>query len=161
MQRTLILLRHGKSAYPDGVDDHDRPLAARGRREAPLAGEWLNEHYPTTDLILTSTAKRARQTADIVHNAFTQIPAFESDIRLYLADDEMLMTVVRELPPYQNTVLLVGHNPGLEHLISTVAQTWYPMRTSSIAVLSGAGGWEAVAPGWATLETAVTPRPGK
>ena len=55
-QRTLVLLRHAKSAYPDGVADHDRPLAPRGKREAGLAGDWLRANLPTIDAVLCSTA---------------------------------------------------------------------------------------------------------
>ena len=60
--RTLILLRHGKSGYPPGVADHDRPLAPRGERQAALAGAWISQHLPPVDLVLCSTAERTRQT---------------------------------------------------------------------------------------------------
>ena len=62
--RTLVLMRHAKSDYPDGVTDHDRPLAARGDREAGLAGDWLRETAPTIDAVLCSTATRTRQTLE-------------------------------------------------------------------------------------------------
>ena len=64
MSRTLLLLRHAKSSYPDGVDDHDRPLAERGVREAPLAGDWIRIHAPSVDAVLCSTATRTRQTLE-------------------------------------------------------------------------------------------------
>ena len=60
--RTLVLLRHGKSAYPPGVPDHDRPLADRGRRQAALAGEHVRTHLDHIDLVLCSTSERTRQT---------------------------------------------------------------------------------------------------
>ncbi|HXO47768.1 MAG TPA: histidine phosphatase family protein, partial [Mycobacterium sp.] len=60
--RTLVLLRHAKSAYPDGAADHERPLAPRGQREAGLAGDWLRTHLPTIDAVLCSTATRTRET---------------------------------------------------------------------------------------------------
>ncbi|MDT5172030.1 MAG: phosphohistidine phosphatase, partial [Mycobacterium sp.] len=60
--RTLVLLRHAKSAYPDEVADHDRPLAPRGQREAGLAGDWLRTNLPAIDAVLCSTATRARET---------------------------------------------------------------------------------------------------
>ena len=60
--RTLVLLRHAKSAYPDGVADHDRPLAPRGQREAGLAGDWLRSQSAAIDLVLCSTATRTRET---------------------------------------------------------------------------------------------------
>src|SRR5258708_16699762 len=60
--RNLVLLRHAKSAYPDGVADHDRPLAPRGIKEAGLAGDWLRANLPAVDAVLCSTATRARET---------------------------------------------------------------------------------------------------
>src|SRR4029453_5768266 len=60
--RTLLLLRHAKSDYPQGVADHERPLAPRGEREAGLAGDWLRAHAPAVDAVLCSTATRTRQT---------------------------------------------------------------------------------------------------
>ena len=64
MARTLILMRHGKSAYPDDVADHERPLAPRGLREAGLAGQWLRDTQPPIDAVRCSTALRTRQTLD-------------------------------------------------------------------------------------------------
>ena len=62
MTRTLVLMRHGKSGYPDGVPDHDRPLAERGEREAALGGQWIISDVGTVDAILCSTATRTRET---------------------------------------------------------------------------------------------------
>ena len=62
--RTLLLLRHAKSDYPQGVADHDRPLAPRGIREAALAGDWLRAHAPAVDAVLCSTATRTRETLE-------------------------------------------------------------------------------------------------
>ncbi|MDY6811748.1 MAG: histidine phosphatase family protein, partial [Actinomycetota bacterium] len=64
MSRTLVLMRHGKSGYPAGVGDHDRPLAARGRREAALAGRWMTDEGLRIDAVICSTATRTRQTLD-------------------------------------------------------------------------------------------------
>ena len=64
--RRLVLLRHAKSDYPDEVADHDRPLAARGRRDAPLVGRWLARSGYRPDAVICSTARRARETWDLV-----------------------------------------------------------------------------------------------
>src|SRR5262245_49309 len=61
-QRTLLLMRNAKSGYPEGVAEHDRPLAPRGIREAGLAGHWLRANTPGVDSVLCSTATRARET---------------------------------------------------------------------------------------------------
>ena len=63
-ERTLLLLRHAKSDYPDGVGDHARPLAPRGVREAALAGDWLRANAPRVDAVLCSSATRTRQTLE-------------------------------------------------------------------------------------------------
>ena len=62
--RTLVLMRHAKSGYPDGVADHARPLAERGEREAALAGDWLRTSAPAIDAVLCSSATRTRQTLE-------------------------------------------------------------------------------------------------
>ena len=159
MRRRLIVLRHAKSAWPDGVADHDRPLAGRGRREAPLAGRWLHEHGGPIDLVVCSTAARARQTWKKAAGELGTAPPVRVDERLYAASVRGLVTVVRESPDAARTVLFVGHNPGLEDLVWELTGAGCEMRTSSIAVLSGPGDWSEVAPGWATLDAAETPRP--
>src|SRR2546423_954620 len=123
MRRRLIVLRHAKSARPDGVPDHDRPLAGRGRREAPLAGRWLNERYPDIDLAVCSTAKRARQTWSRVAEELHAAPPRRVDERLYAASVDDLVAVAQELPETARSVLIIGHNPGLEDLVSEFTGT--------------------------------------
>jgi phosphohistidine phosphatase len=134
-------------------------LAARGRQEAPLAGRWLNEHLGRVDLVVCSPARRARETWTSVAKEFDAVPPVRVDDRLYPGSVPDLMAVVRELPAEARTVLLIGHNPGLEDLVAELTGTGCLLKTSSIAVLSGSGGWADIAPGWATLESAATPRP--
>jgi phosphohistidine phosphatase len=159
MRRRLILLRHAKSAWPVGVGDHDRPLARRGRQEAPLAGRWLNEHAREIDLAVCSSANRARQTWVRVAEELDSVPELCVSERLYAASAENLIAVARELPDAMRTVLFIAHNPGLESLVSDLARTDCRMKTCSIAVLSGSGTWCRIAPGWAALDAAETPRP--
>jgi len=83
MRRRLILLRHAKSAWPVGVGDHDRPLARRGRREAPLAGRWLNENAREIDLAVCSSANRTRQTWMRVAEQLDNMPQLRVNERLY------------------------------------------------------------------------------
>jgi phosphohistidine phosphatase len=159
MRRRLILLRHAKSAWPVGIGDHERPLASRGRREAPLAGRWLNEHAGKIDLVVCSSANRAHETWVRVAEELDDLPELWVDERLYAASCEELIAVARELPDAMRTVLFVGHNPGLESLVSALARTHSRMKTCSIAVLSGPGEWSQIAPGCATLDTTKTFRP--
>jgi phosphohistidine phosphatase len=117
MRRRLIVLRHAKSDWSGGVADHDRPLAGRGRREAALAGRWLGQNAADIDLVVCSSAKRARQTWKLVAKQLDNVPPSRVDDRLYAASVRGLLAVVRKLPDSARAVLLIGHNPGLEELI--------------------------------------------
>ncbi|CAL9376996.1 SixA phosphatase family protein [Streptomyces sp. enrichment culture] len=167
-RRRLVVLRHAKSARPQGVPDHERPLAPRGRRDAPVAGRTLAAADCLPDLALCSTAVRARQTWELASAQWGTPPPVRLDSRLYAADVPDLLAVARETPPEVRTLLLVGHNPGLEDLVLTLAgsdlddaldavRTKFP--TSAIAVLAWYGHtWQALAPGCALLTQMVVPR---
>lgn len=157
--RTLILLRHAKAAWPDGVPDVERPLAPRGLTEAPLAGSWLREHAPEINLVLRSPAARVAQTWELVARELGYTPATEEVFRLYAASASTLLDVVRGLPDAADTVLLIGHNPDLSDLATQLSRTTVDLKTSSIAVLTGDGKWTEAVAGWASLTSFVTPRP--
>ncbi|MEV6578621.1 histidine phosphatase family protein [Streptomyces sp. NPDC051582] len=165
--RRLVLLRHAKSAWPDGVPDHDRPLGPRGLRDAPAAGRLLAGSFGLPDLVLCSPARRARDTWDLAAAELGRMPPVRHDPRLYAADARDLLGVVREVPPEVGTLLLVGHNPGLEDLLLLVAgaavgdalervRTKFP--TSAVGVLSLPGPWSGLGPGAALLTEMAVPR---
>ncbi|MFF4760969.1 SixA phosphatase family protein [Streptomyces sp. NPDC001292] len=166
--RRLVVLRHAKSAWPEGVADHDRPLAPRGRRDAPAAGRALAEADCLPDLALCSTALRARQTWELASAQWGTPPPVRHDRRLYAAEAPGLLAAVREAPPDVGTLLLLGHNPGLEELVLDLAgdglddtldrlRTKFP--TSAVAVLSWYGpGWPSLSPGAALLTDLIVPR---
>ncbi|WP_128430520.1 SixA phosphatase family protein [Streptomyces cyaneus] len=166
--RRLVVLRHAKSAWPDGVADHERPLAPRGRRDAPVAGRRLAEADCLPDLALCSTAARARGTWELASAEWGTPPPVRHDPRLYAADVPELLEVVREVSSEVETLLLVGHNPGLEDLVLELAgdgldetldevRTKFP--TSAIAVLAWHGTtWRALAPGMALLTDVIVAR---
>ncbi|SDP94651.1 phosphohistidine phosphatase [Actinopolyspora xinjiangensis] len=156
--RGLVLVRHAKSDRTVAGADHDRPLAARGRNEAPLAGEWLREHEKPVDLVRCSTATRARQTGELLLPELTGPPRVEHDPRLYGAGAGELLEVVRDLPAGDHLALLIAHNPGLEELVALLSGTAVELKTSGIAVLRASGEWSEASGGWARLETHVTPR---
>jgi phosphohistidine phosphatase len=158
MPRRLIVLRHAKSDWPTGVPDHRRPLGPRGKREAPLAGQWLQQHTQPIDLVVCSTAQRARETWELVAAELEPAPEVRLEPRVYDASEARLLDVIRELPESASTVLFVGHNPGLEDLISVLTGRYYTMKTSSIAVMTSVADWSGADLGWATLEAAETPR---
>lgn len=147
---TLVLLRHAKSDWSGSEADIDRPLAKRGRRQAPEAGAWLAAHLPLVDLAVVSPATRARSTWDLVAAELDVPPPARIDERVYAASIRELVDVVRGLPEDAGVVVLVGHNPGIEDLATRLTGEWVTMPTSALAVLtlsdrwSGAGDQPAV-----------------
>lgn len=116
--RRLILLRHAKSSWDDeSLPDFDRPLAARGERDAPRIAQRLSEHAPLPTLLLASPAARALRTAELVA---PQLGIASDRVRthpdLYLAAPRTLLAVVAELARDEPCILLVAHNPGLTEL---------------------------------------------
>lgn len=115
-QKRLIVLRHGKAAYPP-VPDHERPLADRGNTEAPAAGRWLidNDLYP--DAIITSDAVRTRQTTTWVINELGDKAATPYlDSRLYLSSASQVLSVINETEEQVRTLMVVGHMPWVQEL---------------------------------------------
>ncbi|MFJ8157527.1 SixA phosphatase family protein [Streptomyces sp. NPDC094468] len=169
--RRLVVLRHAKSAWPEGVPDRLRPLAARGRRDAPAAGRALADSDCLPDLVVCSTAVRTRQTWELVSGQWGTPPPVRLDGRVYAAGVPELLEVVREIPSEVETLLLVGHNPGLEELVlelagdgldDTLEQVRKKFPTSAIAVLAWHGrAWTALEPGAALLTEVIVPRGGR
>ncbi|WP_037672489.1 histidine phosphatase family protein [Streptomyces griseus] len=169
--RRLAVLRHAKSAWPEGVPDRQRPLAPRGRRDAPAAGRALAEVDCLPDLALCSTARRARETWELASAQWGTPPPVRYDPRLYAAEMPELLGVVQETPAEVATLLLVGHNPGLEELVLALAgdglddlldDVRLKFPTSAIALLSWRGTtWRDLAPGTALLTWTAVPRGGK
>ncbi|WP_328745432.1 histidine phosphatase family protein [Streptomyces sp. NBC_00285] len=166
--RRLVVLRHAKSAWPEGVADHERPLGPRGLRDAPEAGRHLADAGLLPDLALCSTAVRARHTWELAAAQWDTPPPVRLDPELYGADPTELLATVRETPPEAVTLLLVGHNPGLEELVLTLAggglgdaldEVRVKFPTSAIAVLEWHGeSWRDLAPGAALLTSVTVPR---
>jgi phosphohistidine phosphatase len=160
VERTLVLLRHAKSDWTHDVADADRPLAKRGTRQAPEAGRWLASHLDRIDLAVVSSALRARSTWDLASAELARPPGHRVDDRVYAASADELLDVVRDLPDELGTVLLVGHNPGLEDLVDALTGSWTPMPTSAIAVVDLSGGWAAAGDGTGRLRASGRPPPG-
>jgi phosphohistidine phosphatase len=114
--RRLMLLRHAKTerAAP-GERDRDRKLMKRGRADAPAIGAYMAHHRLTPDLALVSPATRAQETWTLLADAFAKPPRLLSDERIYNASPETLLAVIADAGKAQ-TLLLVGHNPGLHDL---------------------------------------------
>jgi phosphohistidine phosphatase len=110
---TLILMRHAKSDYPPGVPDIDRPLSDRGRRDAEAAGQWLAATYPHIDHVVLSPARRAQETWDRIAPCI-ETGGCDTDACIYDDWGAELARVVTGLRHDLRSVLIVGHNPGIE-----------------------------------------------
>jgi phosphohistidine phosphatase len=118
----LLLLRHAKSDWRDqDLDDFDRPLAPRGRRAALLMGRYLAAEGLIPDLILCSTARRAVETLDLLLTALASKPEIGYLKTLYLAPPSRMLAVLRRQSPERGRILLIAHNPGLQHLALDLA----------------------------------------
>jgi len=138
---TLILLRHGKSDWSGREPDQLRPLARRGRRQVPVAGRWLADNVGFIDLAVVSPAERTRETWRLAAAELAVPPPVREDDRVYAGSAPSLLGVVRELPGELATVVLVGHNPGLEDLVPLLTGERAPMPTSALAVITMSGPW--------------------
>jgi phosphohistidine phosphatase len=120
--RRILLLRHAKSSWDEaGLEDYDRPLAPRGRRAAAVMGVYLRDEGLAPDLVLCSGARRARETWELAARAFERRPAAEHEAALYMATPDQLMKRLRKLPDAARTVLLVGHEGGVDALARRLA----------------------------------------
>jgi phosphohistidine phosphatase len=118
--RRLILLRHAKSDWPEGVTDRERPLNQRGRTAAPLIGRYLARQALIPDLALVSTARRTRETWELACEAAPNLPAATLNPIIYEASRDILMRLVRAAEDSVHTLIIVGHNPGMEMLAATL-----------------------------------------
>jgi len=131
--KTLLILRHAKSSWKKPVADHDRPLNKRGKSDAPRMGRVLREAGLQPDLIITSTAKRARRTADKVARHSGYPGEIELSGELYLAGPEGYRRVLRGVSDAHESVLVVGHNPGLEMLVAALTGQSETLPTAALA----------------------------
>lgn len=122
LPRRLVLLRHAKSSWDaDAARDIDRPLAPRGEAAAPEVGRLLAERDLWPEWVLCSPAKRTRQTWKRVSRAVEIPPVVAYDPALYLASARTILARVKETPARITTVMVVGHNPGLQELAADLA----------------------------------------
>ena len=117
MRHLIYLLRHTKSSWDEpALLDHERPLAKRGRKAAALLREHFDEAGVAPDLVLCSSAVRAIQTLEGVREGLPAGARVEIESDLYAAGAASLLGRLRRLPEEVGSVMLVGHNPGIEDL---------------------------------------------
>ena len=164
--RSLYLLRHAKSSWADPtLPDHERPLAPRGRRDARRIAGHLLELGIEPELVLCSTAVRTRETLELIRPALDDATV-TLDAALYAAWAETLLEHVREVPEERTSVMLIGHNPGLQDLALTLAapgrererlEAKFP--TAALATLTiPTATWKGLSPGDAVLAAYVVPK---
>ncbi|GAB4145551.1 MAG: histidine phosphatase family protein [Planctomycetaceae bacterium] len=134
--KTLLLLRHAKSSWDDSsLEDYDRPLNKRGKKAAPKMGYVILEENILPDAIITSPARRARETAFLVAEECGFGGAIEVDLALYPTSSASCIDVLSNLSEDIDTVLLVAHNPGLEQLVESLTGTYERLPTAALVQL--------------------------
>lgn len=158
--KRLLLLRHAKSSWDDpALADHARPLAPRGHKAAKLIGARLRADQTWVDLVLCSSARRARETIDLV----APPGRIEIEDSLYGASAGELLQRVHDLPDDIGAAMLVGHNPAMHdlavQLLSDAGEELIgKFPTGALATLTFTGSWSALAPRGAELDTFLKPR---
>ena len=169
--RRLMLLRHAKSDRSNpGARDHDRVLNARGREAAPRIGAYMASHGLTPDLVICSTATRARETWQLVAEAaaFSTPPKTVFEERIYRNDPRILLELVQQTKAGTHGLLMVGHNPSFQMFADLMAASGHgdarqrlreKFPTAALAVIDFAvDAWERVHPHSGRLDRLITPR---
>ncbi len=149
--KNLLLMRHAKSSFKEGeMPDFERPLSKRGEKDAPRMGKLLKDKNLVPDLIISSTAVRASRTAEMVADK----SGYKGEVlyiqSLYLGEPEAYLEALRDLREENDnlqTVLVIGHNPGLESLLQMLTDHLDCLPTSAIAHLKvPVRSWSALTP---------------
>ena len=169
-RKKLVLMRHAEAEHPWGVVDHDRPLHRSGAADAAAAGRWLLQHGHVPDMILCSSALRARQTCTWVCSELGDLaPTARLDESLYAAQDSRIIAVLNHVPDTVESLLLIGHLPGLRDAalrLATPDSDYDAVMaladgcpTSGLAVLEVPGTWAGLDGADARLVDFTVPRP--
>ena len=161
--KTLYILRHAKSSWDNpNLADFERPLNTRGLDSAPLIGEIIHKNNFLPHFILSTPAKRAEQTAVLIKDKAGIEPEIQYDERIYEASPQMLLQVLSEVNTGTESVLLVGHNPGLEGLVRYLTGENQAMPTASLAVIDlEIENWDETTADCGTLRTFIRPNEEK
>jgi len=132
--KTLLVLRHAKSSWNDSaLGDHERPLNERGRRDGPRMGQLIREYGLIPDVVISSDAERAQLTAQAVAEAARYEGEILLDPRLYLASPADILLLLRTVRENAETIMIVGHNPGLEELVEQLTGERQHLPTAALA----------------------------
>jgi phosphohistidine phosphatase len=164
--RKLFLLRHAKSSWDDpGLADHDRPLAPRGRRAAKVIAAHLRDQGIAPELVLCSSSQRTRETLERIAPALADGVVLEIEREFYAAPASTLLSRLQAVGDDVESVMLIGHNPGIEQLALTLAgdgeklaEVRRKYQTAALATLEFEGRWRELEPGAARLADFVKPK---
>ena len=158
--KTLFLMRHAKSSWDNpGWRDFERPLNKRGLEAAPTMGQYMKRNKIKPDVVISSPAVRAKETAELVIEAAEFEVDLRFDERIYEATVPDLMKVVSEIKDEISVVLLVGHNPGFEELLSRLTGKTERMPTAALANINlDINNWSDVQDLCGKLEWLVKPK---
>ena len=157
---TLYLLRHAKSSWADeSMRDFDRPLANRGREDCAVIGRFIEEKGIDFDLVLVSTAARTRETIALVKDRAKFQAEVRYDERIYEAITAQLLEVISQVENDRQSVLLVGHNPGIADLLALLTGEHHQVTTATFAKIElNASVWSANLANAGTLDWIVRPK---
>lgn len=158
--KTLLIMRHAKSDNSFGQgSDFERPLNERGYRTAPFMGKYLKEKGLTPDYIISSPANRAITTAELVAENCAYTEQIKTNRGFYSGNLEQVISEIREVPADIDTVMIFGHNPTWENLVSRLSGEFISMATATIVVLKfPSTTWETLTFQSCTLEDVFVPR---
>ena len=158
--KTLILCRHAKSDWPEGVPDAQRPLKDRGVRDAHRQGELLQQRGVKVDLILSSHANRALSTAQIIAEEMGYNGRIHQKPSIYHEGLGGLLSLAQELPDSTDSVMFFGHNPTMEQAVRFLLQSEQPipMPTCAMACFEISSSWEDMSPFTSQLRWLIIPR---
>ena len=158
--KTLVLLRHAKAENGStGLSDSDRALNDRGRKEAQAVGTFIRKQDLALDLVLSSSAKRARETTELVLTSASLAVEVRYDKGIYEAGPLRLLDVVAQIENQHSAILLVGHNPGTEELLQLLTDRAEHMTTGTLAKIDlNVPTWSKVTEQKGILDWIVTPK---
>ncbi|MCI4666964.1 MAG: histidine phosphatase family protein [Bacteroidia bacterium] len=159
--KTVVFCRHAKSAWPDDTMDLHRPLKERGIIDANYLGQLLGNQRFEPDLIISSPATRARQTADIMVDRLAYKGEIRTERSIYYEEVGAMMSMIQELPDEISKVMVFGHNPTMENMVRFLLQMDAPfeMPTSAMACIeSMSNNWQYFSPRNVSLRWLLVPR---
>jgi phosphohistidine phosphatase len=133
-EKVLLLLHHAKARWDQGtITDHDLPLTPKGKKNARQVGRFLAQTRCIPEIILSSTAQRALETASLLAQQCNFSGNINKTPLLYHASPKVILEALIEIPDHFSRVMIVGHNPGLRMLLETLTRQWHPLPTAGLA----------------------------